>query len=250
MVICFAGVAPHGWPLIPDLSEDALGALATRAALEELGRRCAAAAPEVVVVATPHNFRVEGAICLAAVARGAGTLRHAGRVVEMNVPIDGTLTDAIADEARRRGLPIALGGFAGNLRAESVVPLDWGAMVPLWFAGHGRNLVGHGDVLADDPPEDPGPPVVIATPSRSLPRAALVAFGEVVATAAGRDGRRVAYVASCDWAHEHPGWRADFSAAAATVDATAVAALRDSDPGRLIALDQGQVHAASVDGLW
>jgi hypothetical protein len=62
--------------------------------LEELGRRCAAARPDVLVVATPHNFRVEGAVSLAAVARGAGALHHEGRSVEMNVPVDGPLTAA------------------------------------------------------------------------------------------------------------------------------------------------------------
>ena len=122
--IVFAGVAPHGWPIIPDLSEDALGALATRSALEELGRRAAAVRPDVVVIASPHNFRVEGAICLAAVAHGAGTLHHQGRTVEMNLPVDAPLTDAIVHAARQRGLPIALGGYAGNMGAESLVPLD------------------------------------------------------------------------------------------------------------------------------
>src|SRR5436190_20416612 len=105
MGVDFAGVAPHGWPLILELSEDALGALPTRTALQELGRRCEARVPEVIVVATPHNFRVEGAICLAAVARGAGTLHHEGRTVEMNLPVDGALTEAIAATARGRGLP-------------------------------------------------------------------------------------------------------------------------------------------------
>ena len=39
MPLVFAAIAPHGFPLIPDLSDDAGGALATRAAMEELGRR-------------------------------------------------------------------------------------------------------------------------------------------------------------------------------------------------------------------
>ena len=46
----------------------------TRTAMKQLGQRCAAARPEVIVVATPHGVRVEGTICLAAVARAAGTL--------------------------------------------------------------------------------------------------------------------------------------------------------------------------------
>lgn len=251
--IVFAGVAPHGWPIIPDLSEDALGALATRAALEELGRRAATARPDVIVVATPHNLVVEGAICLAAVARGAGTLHHEGRTVEMNLPVDAPLTDAIAHAARQRGLPITLGGYAGNMRAESIVPLDWGTMVPLWLLGHGRNLVGYGNVLAPDPEEDPGPPVVIVTPSRLLPRTAMVAFGEAVTDAAGQDGRRVAFVAfvaSCDWFHTHEGGRYGVHPAAAEVDAAVLAALRANDPGRLSDLDEQQVEDAAIDGLW
>ena len=248
--IVFAAVAPHGWPIIHDLSEDALGALATRSALEELGRRAATTQPDVVVIASPHNFRVEGAICLAAVARGAGTLHHEGRTVEMNLPVDAPLTDAIAAAAKRRNLPIALGGYAGNMRAESIVPLDWGTMVPLWFLGHGRNLTGYGNVLAPDPEEDPGPPVVIVTPSRLLPRTAMVAFGEAVADAAGQDGRRVAFVASCDWSHTHEGGRYGVHPAAAEVDAAVLAALRANDPGRLIDLDEQQVEAAAIDGLW
>ncbi len=249
--LVFAAVAPHGFPIIPELSEDAEGALATRAAMQELGRRCAAARPEVLVVATPHGVRVDGAICLANVARGAGTLRWHGRQVEMNVPVDGRLTDLIATTAREKGIPIALAGFAGNRRDQSVIPLDWGAITPLWFLGHDRNLVGHGDVLAPPPQEDSGPPVVIATPSRALPRAAMITFGEALAEAAARDGRRIAFVASCDWAHTH---REDgpygFHPDAAVVDQLVVAALRDSDPERLIDLPDEQVANAAIDGLW
>ncbi len=166
----------------------------------------------------------------------------------MNVPVDAPLTDAIA-AARRRDLPVALGAYAGNMRAENIVPLDWGTMVPLWFLGHGRNLVGYGNVLAPDPPDDPGPPAVIVTPSRLLPRAAMVAFGEAVADAVEQDGRRVAFVASCDWSHTHEGGRYGVHAAA-EVDAAVLAALRANDPGRLIDLDEQQVVDAAIDGLW
>jgi len=249
--LVFAAVAPHGFPIIPDLSEDAEGALATRAAMQELGRRCAAARPEVLVIATPHGVRVDKTICLAHVARGAGTLRWHGRQVEMNVPVDSRLTDAIATAAQDLGVPIALAAFAGNRRDQSVIPLDWGTMTPLWFLGHGRNLVGHGDVLAPPPAEDLGPSVVIATPSRQLPRSSMLVFGEAVAEAAARDGRRVAFIASCDWAHTH---RADgpygFHPDAAVVDELVVAALRDNDPGRLIDLPEEQVANAAIDGLW
>ena len=37
MSLVFAAMAPHGFPVIPDLSEDAEGGLKTRAAMEEMG---------------------------------------------------------------------------------------------------------------------------------------------------------------------------------------------------------------------
>jgi aromatic ring-opening dioxygenase LigB subunit len=147
-------------------------------------------------------------------------------------------------------VPVAMCGFAGNQRPESAIPLDWGTMVPLWFLGHGRNLPGHGHVLADPPPGEEGPPVVVVNPSRSLPRATLVEFGVAVAEAAERDGRRVAFVASCDWAHAHEGSRYGFSTAAKEIDAAVVDALRAGNPGRLIDLDEEEVAAAAIDGLW
>lgn len=251
MGIVFGAVAPHGFPIIPELSADAEGGLQTRAAMFQLGERCAATRPDVLVVATPHGVRVDGMVCLAYTARGAGTLRWHGRQIEMNVPLDRVATEGIAAAARELGVPIALAGFAGNRWDQSAIPLDWGTMTPLWFLGHGRNLVGYGDVLAPPPEEDSGPPVVIVTPSRRVPRELLVTFGEAVALAAERDGRRIAFIASCDWAHTH---RADgpygFHPDAAVVDQLVVEALRANDPGRLIDLPDEQATNAAIDGLW
>lgn len=248
--LVFACVVPHGFPIIPELSEDAEGALATRAAMQKVGRRCAAARPDVLVVATPHGTRVDGTICLASVGRGAGILRWHGRQVEMNVPVDGALTDGIAERARGRGVPMAMAGFAGNRRDQSVIPLDWGVITPLWFLGHGRNMIGSGDVLAPAL-EDAGPPVVIAAPSRLLPRTAMVEFGKAIAEAVADDGRRVAFVASCDWGHRHKeSGPYGYHPAAAEVDAKVVAAIKENDPGRLIDLTDEEVRNAAIDGLW
>lgn len=251
MPIVFAAVLPHGFPLIPDLSEDAGGALVTRAAMTEAGRRAAAAGVEAIVIAGPHGFRVNGAVCLADVARAAGSLRWQDRLVELNIPVDGPLTDLIAAKAEAAGVPIALGGYAGNARDQSSLPLDWGLLTPLWFLGHDRNMPGKGDVLADDPDEDIGPPAVLVSPSRALPRETLVAFGRAVADAAAEDGRRIAFIASCDWAHTH---RADgpygFSDLAAPVDARVVEAIAAGDPLRLMDLSDEDASTAAIDGLW
>jgi aromatic ring-opening dioxygenase LigB subunit len=79
MGIVFGAIAPHGFTIIPEMSEDADGGLKTREAMEELSRRFEAARPEVVVIASPHGFRVDGSVVLANVGRAAGTLRWKGR---------------------------------------------------------------------------------------------------------------------------------------------------------------------------
>jgi aromatic ring-opening dioxygenase LigB subunit len=251
MPLVFAAIAPHGFPIIPLLSDDAEGGLATRAAMEELGRRAQAAGVEAIVIAGPHGVRVNGAVCLADTGRAAGTLEWQGREVELNVPVDGPLTDAIARVARTRGVPVALAGYAGSRRDQSVLPMDWGILTPLWFLGHGQNMPGKGNVLAEPPAEDVGPPAVIVTPSRSLPRETLVAFGRAVAEAAAADPRRIAFVASCDWAHRHiPEGPYGFHPEAAKVDAEVVAAVKDDDVMRLIDLGEDRAHDAAIDGLW
>ena len=251
MPLVFAAIAPHGFPLIPELSDDAEGALATRAAMEEMGRRAAAAGVAAVVIAGPHGVRVEGAICLYDTARAAGSLEWQGREVELNVPLDEELTDAIAAQARARDIPVALAGYAGNQRFQSAMPMDWGILTPLWFLGHGQNMPGLGNVLADPPAEDFGPPAVIITPSRSMPRQTLVEFGRAVAAAAAADSRRIAFIASCDWGHTH----ADsgpygFHEEAVRVDAEIVAAVDGNDLMRLIDLDDERARNAAIDGLW
>jgi aromatic ring-opening dioxygenase LigB subunit len=254
MPIVVAAVAPHGFPIIPELSEDADGALQTRAAMQEMQRRFAEAQPEVVFVSGPHGIRVNGFVSLADCARGAGTLFWQGRAVEMNIPFDLPLTDAIAERARARGVPVAQVGYGGSNRHQSILPLDWGTMTPLWFAGHDQNHVGKGHVLAalfEGVPETHGPAAVIANPSRLLPREVNVEFGKAVAEAAEADGRRIAFIASCDWAHRHDANHPNgFHPDAPRLDAEVVEAIKANDILRLLDLDEQFVSNAAIDGLW
>ena len=89
MGIVMAGIAPHGFPLIPELSARCRRrACAPALALQELGRRVRRPEVEVIVIAGPHGVRVDGFVGLASTGRAAGTLFWEGNQVEMNVPID------------------------------------------------------------------------------------------------------------------------------------------------------------------
>ena len=60
MALVFAAIAPHGSMAIAEWCKPEERALAakTRSAMEDLGRRFAAASPEVTIVLTPHNIHV------------------------------------------------------------------------------------------------------------------------------------------------------------------------------------------------
>src|SRR5699024_997891 len=108
-----------------------------------------------------------------------------------------------------------------------------------------------GDVLGDRPKHDRGPAVVLITPSRSLPREAMVVFGRMLGRVIAADQRPIGFIASCDWAHTH---RDDgpygFHEAAARVDAIVRDAVERNALLELIDLPEGAVEHAAIDGLW
>jgi len=251
MTLVAAGIAPHGFPIIPVLSDDADGALETRKQMERLGCAFRKAGVEAVIIAGPHGIRVDGTFAIVDAARVAGTLRWNDRTAEVNAPCDRGLIEALASEATKDKLPVARVSYAGNRADQAVTPLDWGAMVPLWFLGHDQNSVGSGDVLAAAPHDTGAPTTVLVTPSRSLSWSAMVDFGRTIGTVLEGDPRNVGFIASCDWAHTH---REDgpygFHESAARVDAFVVDALRRNAPADLLHLDPGDVQHAAIDGLW
>ena len=250
MPLVAAAIAPHGFPVIPELGDGIEGGRETPAHMRAMGELFAERGVEAVVIVGPHGMRVDGFFAVVDAARAAGTLRWRGSQVEVNVPCDRALIDAIV--ARAGGdLPVARVGFAGNRADQAVVPLDWGALVPLWFLGHDQNVPGSGDVLADAPAHDGGPAAVLITPSRSLGRQKMVEFGRMLAQVIADDPRPIGFIASCDWAHTH---REDgpygFHDAAARVDAIVRDAIERNALLELAALSDQDVENATIDGLW
>ncbi|HET7572206.1 MAG TPA: hypothetical protein VFJ77_05990 [Gaiellaceae bacterium] len=170
-MICFACVAPHGdMDLDPGL----------RAAMEELGRRFAAADPDVAVVVTPHNVHV----------RGHFAVVEASRVGEWETDRDA------AAALLASGLPILGVSYGGNDAAGAEMPLDWGTEVPLAFMRAKR--------------------VVVVSPARDLSLDDHLALGAAIAALPGR----VALIASADNGHAHdPDGPYGFHEAAAAYDA-------------------------------
>ena len=238
--LVFAAIAPHGGEIIPELAGRDLPRMGkTRTAMRELGRRAALARPETVVVLTPHGQMVEGAISIGMTARAVGTLgERAPAKVSAAFRTDRDLARLIGATGQQQNVPI-LGIIAGdkNEDAERIpLPLDWGALVPLWFVAH---------------PLEPRPQVIVMAPDRSLPREKLVRCGVAIAQAAQASNKRVALIASCDQGHAHdPDGPYGFDPASRVHDKAMVAAIANDELPRLLDRDNDFLEAAKVDAYW
>jgi aromatic ring-opening dioxygenase LigB subunit len=202
--LVFACIAPHGdVDLAPEL----------RPAMEELGRRCEAAAPDVAVVVTPHSVHIDGHFAVVS----------AGQVGEWE-------TDrALAAELLEVPLPILGVSYGGNDPASAQFPLDWGTEIPLTFVS--------------------APRVVVVSPARDLPLEQHLQLGRVLASDTLLHGKRVALVASADHGHAHdPDGPYGFDPAAAAYDARLQEILASE---RLDFLPLAEtVEPAKADSLW
>lgn len=237
--VAFACIAPHGWLMIPLVAgPDGPKTAASRAALEEMGRRMEAARPETVVVLEPHGLMIDGAISLLDSPEvdgrtygpvGLGALPHG---YAMKFEADRELNAAIAEAARGEGASVAR---ARNNMDFLPLSIDFGTMNPLWYLG--ATFV-------------PQPRLVAACTGPGVPREAYVGFGRAVRRAAEETGRRIAFVASMDMAHTHaPGGPPGFDPAAAECDAAVLAAVREHELGRVLGYDEDWLRRAITDAV-
>jgi aromatic ring-opening dioxygenase LigB subunit len=222
-LIVFAAIAPHGGPVFdqPDSR--------TRKGMEELGHRFASERPEAVIVVTPHGVHVDGHFVVVRSGRLQGDLSQwtdAG--IHYDGPGDPELADACVQSLQEAGLP-ALGiTFGATVAGASTMPLDWGALIPLWFMRA---------------------PAVVVGPCRARSNAEHVQAGEALAAATG--DRRVALIASADHGHGHAvDGPYGFAPESADYDEKIQAIVRDNRLGELPGWDPGFAVAAKADSFW
>lgn len=253
--VVYACVTPHGHEVIPELARAAGGSApedfaSTREAMEEAGRRLRRADPDVVVLASPHNLRLDGGYTAVVTADNlAGRLESGEAVVEARFPGDREWSGRLLARARSEGIPVVGANFGGLEGPTSEMALDWGSVIPLYFIGERQASASERVVVGPRPGGRPR--VVVIGPSRQVPPAVLVRLGELVAEVAAETGTRVAFVASADQAHAH---RADgpygYHPAAAVYDELVKAVVAEGRLGDLLAFDPALVEAAKPDAYW
>ena len=238
MPLVFACIAPHGSIAIPEAKpkERPTLASATTAGMQELGRRFAAAEPDVSIVLTPHNIHVEGAMAVVDAAAVAGDLVQWGSAISLRIPVDRELALSLRDAIRGAGIPVVAVSYGANDPASAVFPMDWAVQVPAHFMG-GRT--------------EPQVPVAVVAPARDLADDVHVRAGRAMGRAAAASRKRIALIASCDHGHGHDAKGPyGFTPKSKEFDEAVVALIRSGDGLRFSGLGSAFAREAKADSYW
>lgn len=237
MPLVYACIAPHGGEIVPALAGRRLALFApTRKGMKTIATEMDVAKPDTIVVATPHNLRLQRHIGVVTSQYTSGAVTEGKRTVRLKAACDTDLSGKIVGEAEREGLPVVAANYGALEGPLSDLAMDWGTLVPLWFL-----LRGTGSKRK----------VVIVTPSRGIPLSQNFEFGKAVARVASEERKCVAFVASADQAHAHSrSGPYGFDRRAAEYDARVADAIRDDRLESILELEQSLTEAAKPDSLW
>lgn len=190
MPIVIAAAVPHPPLIVPGVGHGREREIqSTVDAYRKVARRIAALEPDTIVISSPHTAMYLDYLHVAPGPGARGTFAQFGDVADgSRVTYDEELVATLCRLAQEEGLPA---GTAGERERE----LDWGILVPLHFiqdAYAELRAAGH----------EPAPYRVARMGISGLSPLQHYRMGQLVARAAERLGRRVAYVASGDLSHK------------------------------------------------
>jgi len=235
--LVYACIAPHGGEIVPALAGRRLSKFAlTRKGMKALALKMKEARPDTIVVASPHNLRLQKHVGVVTSEYSTGKVREGPKEIKLRARCDVEFSRKVVEEAESKGLPVVAANYGALEGRMSDLAMDWGTLIPLWFLLRGTGLKSK---------------VVIVTPSRGIPLSQNFEFGRTVAEAAQEGMKRVAFVASADQAHAHKkNGPYGFDECAAKYDARVIEAIRGDRLDSIMNLRPELVEGAKPDSLW
>lgn len=226
--IKFAGISPHPPIIVPEVGRGReREAQATLDALARLAADLRNHAPQTVVLIATHGPLREAAFALLTAPRAEGDFAQWGAPqLQLRFEVDGEAVQAIAEEARRAGLPLVAIDRWGN-------GLDWSCTVPLYHLRPGLE----------------GAKLVFLTVSFLSPRQHF-ALGQAVRRALEGLGRPAAVIASADLSHRlSPEGPYGFDPAGPQFDRAVREAVARWDVATILDMDSGFRERAGDDAV-
>jgi len=233
MPLIHACIAPHAGDLIPETIEDKNIVALTRRSMVEMGTKFEAMKPETIVIINPHGFRVNNAMNISVTDKATANW---SADVQLDFDIDQELANTIADKADDMSVPVVRYIYGATGGDSCFTPLDWGAVVPLYFMGH-RFI--------------PKPKIVHISPMRTLPLATHYDFGRAIGQVIKESNKRIAFIASADQGHAHdPNGPYGYDPASTKYDAWMQDVIRNGNLDELLNVDLQMVEDGKPDSLW
>jgi aromatic ring-opening dioxygenase LigB subunit len=235
--LVYACIAPHGGEVIPALSgKKSVLYSSTTKGMRTLAVQMREARPDTVVIASPHNLRLQKHIGVVTSEYSSGKLTAGTKEIKLRARCDVELAKKFVAAAEGLALPVVAANFGALEGPMSDLPMDWGTLVPLWFLLKGAGLKSK---------------IVIVTPSRGIPLRMNFDFGKAVAEAAEEAEKRVAFVASADQAHAHlKSGPYGFDPRAKEYDRRVMKAIQQQKLDSIMGIGADFVEAAKPDSLW
>jgi len=243
MSINYSAILPHGFNLIEDIypnqGEDWQN---LTKALKNVSSEIFSMNPDVIVIASPHNLRIEGQIGIITSEwlEGMWWNEKQSENVHLKIKCDRTFGKQIYERLKEDNIPavsVNYGAAEGDL---SAMKMDWGTLIPLWYISK---------KYAEENKEIP--PVVLITPSREIPWENLVRLGTALNGLATKDGKEVVFIASCDHGHAHdPKGPYGFHPASAVYDKQICDMIKENHIEKLLELSEEFIDHAKPDSFW
>jgi len=239
MPLEYACVVPHGGDIIPDLAVRKTERLfeKTRDSVRKIVREIREARPDTIIIASPHNLRLQYNIAIITSENSTGQLNGPrGRRVRLRLKCDRELAQDLLKESTRKHLPVVGANYGTAEGSASDVPMDWGTLVPMWFVAKEERVRAR---------------VVIVAPSREIPLSKNIAFGIAIGEIAEKSKKRIVFIASADQAHAHQkSGPYGFHRSATKYDQFVCRAIQKNRIGSISRLSKRFVEEAKPDSLW
>lgn len=233
MTLIYACIAPHAGDLIPETVEDIDTVMRTRRSMQEMGEKLEGLAPEVIVIINPHGFRVENAMSISMTERAVADWSPD---VKLEFDMDVELAHSIAEKATEMNVPLVRYIYGSSAGPDCFIPLDWGAVVPLYFMGHHYKSK---------------PKIVYISPMRLLPYQMHYDFGRAIGQVLKKSEKRIALIASADQGHAHNiSGPYGYDAASAEYDQWMQEIIRSNRLDELLTVSPQLVEDGKPDSLW
>ena len=228
----FACITPHGGEIIPELAGKRPERMKiTRDSMEQIGEKMKEANPDTIIVLTPHGTRIDGMFAITNSEKMHGSVEENGASYTVTRKVDRDLAMEITKAAKLFEIPTAYVNFGSAAGPASVLPLDWGVIVPLAFM--------------------PETEIVVINPSRELSFEQHIQFGKVIRQVTQNSEKRIALIASCDWSHAHDEKGPyGFDPAAKELDEDVVTLIEANELEKMADFEPAYIEAAKPDGIW